>query len=101
LISDAVNSAVVVPDMHVAAASGQAVTLVSMIARLESGTSIDVTIRRNASTVGSTRTVTTTKQTFSYSQALTDGDALDLVFATDVGSPEDLGVTLVLEHVVT
>jgi hypothetical protein len=45
--------------------------------------------------------VTTTKQSFTYSQAISDGDALDLVFSSPVATPSDLGVTLVLEHTVT
>jgi hypothetical protein len=69
--------------------------------RVESGTSVDVTVRRNASAIGTAKTVTGSKQTFAYSQALSDGDALDLTFANPVGSPTDIGVTLVVEHVVS
>ena len=34
-------------------------------------------------------------------EAETDGDALDLTMANPVGSPKDLGGTLIIEHVVT
>jgi hypothetical protein len=100
-ISGDLSSIVVVPDIHVAKTATQTVTLVSLIAKIESGTSIDVTVRRNGTAVGAARTVTTTKQTFTYSQALADGDALDLVFANPVGTPKDIGATLVTEQVVT
>jgi hypothetical protein len=102
VIGGSIDSTINVPDLYVAAHSGtQAVTLVQAIARIESGTSIDVQVRRNGTAVGSPVTVTSTKQTFTFSQALSDGDALDLSFANPVGSPTDLGFTLVLESVVT
>lgn len=101
LIGGDINAAVVVPDLHVPEASNQATTLVAVIARLDSGTSIDVTVRKNGGAVGTAKTVTGAKQTFSYSDAIANGDAFDLTFANPVGSPKDLGVTLILEHVLT
>jgi predicted lactoylglutathione lyase len=90
-----------VPDFNFSKTANQTSTLVSMTARVESGTSIDVTVRRNAAAVGTAKTVTGTKQSFAYTQALSDGDALDLTFANPVAVPTDLGVTLIVEHVVT
>jgi hypothetical protein len=101
VIGGTLDAALVVPDLHIAKSATQASTLISLIAKIESGTSIDVTVRRNGSAVGTAKTVTTTKQTFSYSQALADGDALDLTLANPVGTPADLGATLVVEHVIT
>jgi hypothetical protein len=75
--------------------------IVQVIGKIESGTSIDVTLRRNGTNVGSANTVTTTKQTFSYFQTVTDGDALDLAFSNAVSSPADLGLAIVLEYVVS
>jgi hypothetical protein len=101
VIGGTLDAALVVPDLHIAKSATQASTLLSLVAKIESGTSIDVTVRRNGSALGTAKTVTTTKQTFSYSQALTDGDALDLTLANPVGTPADLGATLVVEHVIT
>lgn len=101
LVGGDINAVVVVPDLYVPEASNQVTTLVAVIARLDSGTSIDVTVRKNGGAVGTAKTVTTTKQTFSYSDAIANGDAFDLTFANPVGSPKDLGVTLILEHVMT
>jgi hypothetical protein len=94
VIGGTLDAALVVPDLHIAKSATQAPTLVSLIAKIESGTSIDVTVRRNGSALGTAKTVTTTKQTFSYSQALADGDALDLTLSNPVGTPADLGATL-------
>lgn len=90
-----------VPDFNFSKTGNQTSTLVSLIARVESGTSIDVQVRRNAANVSTAKTVTGSKQTFALSQALADGDALDLTLANPVGSPKDLGGTLIIEHVVT
>jgi hypothetical protein len=101
VIGGTLDAALVVPDLHIAKSATQAPTLVSLIAKIESGTSVDVTVRRNGSALGTAKTVTTTKQAFSYSQTLADGDALDLVLSNPVGPPADLGATLVVEHVIT
>jgi hypothetical protein len=101
VIGGEITAAIVVPDLHIAKSSTETLTLVSVIAKIESGTSVGVQVRRNASSVGSVQTVTPTKQTFTYSQAISDGDALDLTFSSPVATPTDLGVTLIIEHVVT
>jgi hypothetical protein len=79
----------------------QTSTIVQLVGKIESGTSIDVQVRLNGTNVGTAKTVTSTKQTFTLSQAVSNGDALDLTLANPVGSPKDLGATLVLESVVT
>lgn len=101
VIGGALAATVNVPDFHVSKASSQTVTLVQVVARIESGTSIGVQVRVNASNVGSVQTVTQTKQTFTYSQSISDGDAVDLVLSSPSGSPIDLGFTLVMESAVT
>jgi hypothetical protein len=100
LIGGSIDSTVNVPDLIYSKATNQTSTLVGLTARIESGTSIDVNIRRNGSVV-STVTVTGIKETFALSQALSDDDALDLTFANPIATPKDLGATLIIEHVVT
>jgi hypothetical protein len=101
VIGGPLSSSINVPDFYVAKESWQVISLLKIIAAIEGGTSIDVTVRRNAHAIGTAHTITTTPQTITYNQALSDGDALDLTFANPVGSPVDLGLTLVLESIVT
>ena len=101
VIGGEITAALVVPDLHIAEAVTQVATLVKMVAKLESGTSVDVQVRKNGSALGTAKTVTVSKQSFSYSDALADDDALDLTFSSPVAVPKDLGATLIIEHVVT
>jgi hypothetical protein len=101
VIGGALDATIDVPDLFIPEAASQAATIVQLVAKLDSGTSIDVQVRRNGANVSTAKTVTSTKQSFTLSQAITDGDALDLTLANPVGSPSDLGATLILEHVVT
>ena len=100
MIGGEITPTIVVPDFHVAGALKQRSKLIGMIARLSSGTSVDVRVRRNGAVVGSANTVTSSKSYYSYSQDVFDGDALDLLFSNPVGTPTDLGVTLIIEHTV-
>ena len=101
LIEGVIDTSIVVPDFMFSKTTNQTSILKAMIARIESGTSVDVSVRSNASVLGTAKTVTSTKQSFSINQALSDGDALDLVLSNLVGVPTNLGATLVIEHIVT
>lgn len=100
MIGGEITAAIVTPDFHIAVALKQSSKLIGMIARVESGTSVDVKVRRNGTVIGSANTVTTTKSYASYNQDVFEGDALDLVFSNPVGAPTDLGVTLIIEHTI-
>jgi hypothetical protein len=92
------TAAINVPHIYVPKAARQVATLVGARAVLGSGTSIVCQLQRNGSNLGSTISVTTTAATTVFSQALADGDAIDLVLSSPVGSPTDLSFTLIIEH---
>lgn len=99
-VGGALNAGINVPQIFVPEASGQSTVLVAARSMIGAGTSIDVQVQRNGSNVGSAITVTTTAATTTFSQALSDMDALDIVLSSPSGSPVDLSFTLVLEHTV-
>jgi hypothetical protein len=101
LIANALDATIVVPDLYISETAKQSAVIVSLVAKIESGTSIDVQVRRNGANVSTAKTVTSAKQSFALSQAITDGDAIDLVLSAPVGSPRDLGATVIIEHTVT
>jgi hypothetical protein len=84
--------------MFVPLRSGQASTLIGLRAKIGSGTSIGVQLKRNGSNLGSVITVTTTVATTVFSQALAADDELTLVLSSPAGTPSNLGMTLYLEH---
>jgi hypothetical protein len=98
-VSGALSSSNNIPDYFVALATGQTSKLVNVVAKVESGTSIDLQMRRNGTNLGTAHTITATKSAPAYTQALSDGDSLDFTLANPVGSPVDLAVTLVIESV--
>jgi|tagenome__1003787_1003787.scaffolds.fasta_scaffold20958766_2 hypothetical protein len=100
MVAGPVAPTFVVPDFYVTGALKQTSRLIGIIARLDSGTSVDVSVRRNGTVIDSPITVTTFKSYASYGQDVFDGDALDLTFANPVGDPTDLGVTLIIEHTI-
>lgn len=101
LIGGPIENTTIVPDFSFAKTNKQTSNLVLVIARIESGTSVDVRVRRNGQLLNVSRTITPVKATFAYNTALSDGDVLDLSFENSLGLPTDLGVTLVIEHTVT
>jgi len=76
----------------------QTATLVGVRAKLGSGTSVGVQVKRNGSNVGGVITVTTTAATTALSQALAADDELTIVLSAPVGAPTNLGVTLFVQH---
>jgi|KBSMisStandDraft_5_1062788.scaffolds.fasta_scaffold142264_2 hypothetical protein len=97
LVGD-VSALTTLPSMFVPLRAGQVCTLVGLRAKLGSGTSIGVQLKRNGSNLGSVITVTTTVATTAFSQALADNDELTFVLSSPSGTPTHLGMTLYLEH---
>jgi hypothetical protein len=71
---------------------------VGLRAKLGSGTSLGVQVRRNGGNVGGVITVTTAAATTTFNQALAADDELSLVLSAPVGTPTNLTATLYLEH---
>lgn len=92
--------AATLPAIFVPEAGSQGATLVGLRTVIGSGTSAGVQVTRNGSNLGSVVTVTTTPATTTYSQAITDGDRLAIVLSALTGSPADLSVTAIVEHVI-
>lgn len=99
LIAGAVAAATL-PPIFVPEIGGQTTTLIAVSAQILSGTNVTVQMQRNGTNLGSAITVTTTPESASFSQTIADLDRLGLVLSAPVGSPTDLSVTAVLEHVV-
>jgi hypothetical protein len=93
-------SAATLPPIFVPEGSGQAATLIAVRAQILSGTNVTVQMQYNGSNLGSAIIVTTTAGSTAFSQAVTDLDRLVLVLSIPVGSPADLSVTAIVEHVV-
>lgn len=87
----------VVP-MTMRLAAGQTATLIGVTCSIASGTSIAVTVRKNAANitglVGIPTTTTPASNTPSSNTTFVEGDELDLVLASAVGSPTDLSVSI-------
>ena len=91
----------VVP-MTMRLAPGQTATLIGVTCSIASGTSIAVTVRKNAGNITglvslSTNT-TPASNTPSSTTTFAEGDELDLVLASAVGSPTDLSVAIEFEY---
>ena len=98
IVGDA-TSLTTLPSLFVPLLGTQAAVLHSIRAKIASGTSIGMQVRRNAGNVGGVITVTTTATTTTLgSVALTDGDELTLVFSAPVGTPSNVSATLIVEH---
>ena len=89
--------AIFVPE---ATSAGQAATLVAVRAAIGSGTSIVAQMLLNGSNLGSAITVTPTAASTAFSQAITDLDRLGVSLSAPTGSPADLSLTAIFEHVV-
>lgn len=104
LVSGLLDSSLVVPDVTIPIATGQASRIVAVRARIETGTSVDVQVRRNGSATGFAllNNVTTSWQTMSPAPnvSLTDQDAIDFTLADFQGSPSNLAVAVTVEHTV-
>jgi hypothetical protein len=88
------------PPIFVPEAGAQATTLIAVRAQILSGTNITAQMQRNGSNLGSAITVTTTSASTAFTQAITDLDRLGIVLSAPTGSPFDLSITAILEHVV-
>jgi hypothetical protein len=89
----------VLPSIFVPIVSPQAAKLVSIRARIGSGTSIGVQVKRNGANVGGVITVTPTAATTSLgSVALADNDEVTLLLSSPSGAPANLSATVILEH---
>jgi hypothetical protein len=87
------------PSLFIPLRAGQASALAAVRAKLGSGTSINVQVKRNGLDVGSPITVTPAAWTTSLGNvALADGDEVTVVLSSPIGNPSDLGITLILEH---
>ena len=88
----------VLPSFFVPKAANQTVKLSALRAKIVSGTSIAVQIKRNGSDVGSPITVTPTTTSTSLGDiALADGDEISAVCSAHSGAPTTLSATVVLE----
>jgi hypothetical protein len=87
-----------VPSMFVPLLGTQQAVLIGVRAKLGSGTSIGVQMRRNGGNVGGVITVTPTAATTALSVTLADGDEVSFVLSSPVGTPTNLSVTALLEH---
>ena len=99
LISGAVVAATL-PPIFIPEVGAQATTLVSVRAQILSGTNVTAQMQRNGSNLGSAITVTPTPGSTVFSQVMADLDRLGLTLSSPTGSPADLTVTAILEHVV-
>ena len=97
LVGD-VSALTTLPGVMVPMVGTQMSVLVGLRAKLGSGTSVGVQVQRNGVNVGSVITVTTTATTTSLLQPLLADDELALVLSAPVGTPSNLGATLILEH---
>lgn len=103
LVSGTVDAATNFPNAYVPiAADGQTVTVKGVKARIESGTSIDVQLRRNGANLGSSLNDVGSGAWASQTlnQALSDADELDVVLSDPQGTPKDLAVIVILQHTV-
>lgn len=91
----------VVPAIFIPVASGKTATLVQIRHRIGAGTSVTYKIQRNAVDLYTGHTVETTAELIDVTdQALTDGDVLQLIVTGVSGTPQNLSVTLILEHTI-
>jgi collagen type VII alpha len=88
----------VLPSLFVPMNGTQAATLVGLRAKIASGTSVGVQVKRNGSNVGSVITVTSTVATTTLSATLAANDELSLTLSSPVGTPTTLSATLIMEH---
>jgi len=93
-------AAATLPPIFVPEASAQATTLIAVRAQILSGTNVTAQMQRNGTNLGSAITVTTTPASTAFAQAMTDLDRLGIVLSAPTGSPADLSITAILEHVV-
>lgn len=94
---------IVVPDALIPKAANTTVKVVGVYARLESGTSAVVTVRKNGAAI-TNGTVTATQAGALAAPApnvtVADGDRFDLAFGALTGAPSDLSVSIIIEHTI-
>jgi hypothetical protein len=89
------------PSFFVSLIGSQTAVLYGIRADIASGTSVGVQVVKNGTNVGGVITVTpTTATTTLGSVALADNDELTIVLSAPVGTPTNLGVSLIIEHTV-
>lgn len=99
MVAGAINAGTL-PPIFVPKASAHTTTLVAVRAQILSGSNVTMQIQRNGANLGSPIAVTTAPATTAFSQVMADLDRLGLVLSAPTGSPADLSVTAILEHVV-
>lgn len=102
LVGGVIDGAVVLPDATIPVASGQTVKIVEVQARIENGTRVDVQLRRNGSAAGFAliNNVTTAWTPMSPAPDITVAnlDTIDFTLSDFAGDPENLSVSVILEH---
>lgn len=99
LIAGAIAAATL-PPIFIPEVGGQTTTLVAVRTQILSGTNVTAQMQHNGSNLGSAITVTTTEGSTAFAQVISDLDRLGLALSSPTGSPADLTITAVLEHVV-
>lgn len=99
-VAGALAAAQIIPPFYIPMASGQATTIVGFRAKVSAATSIVAQVTRNGSSIGSSATITTTKTTTSFSAvSIADGDEIGLTLSSPSGSPANLSMTVIAEHI--
>ena len=97
LVGD-VTALTTLPSMFIPMNGTQAAQLIGVRAKLASGTSVGVQVKRNGANLGAVITVTPTTATTAFAQALAADDELTFVLSSPVGTPTHLSLTLYVEH---
>lgn len=100
-IAGEITGGMTVVPFSVFLASGETAALSEVRASIESGTSVDVAVRVNGTPVTGYNpvTVTTTRATTDAADAtISDGDDIDLVISSAIGTPSDLSVSINIER---
>ena len=106
VVGGALAAGMVIPSFFVpvfsAAGNPQTTKIISVLAKIASGTSIIANVLKNGAAQSPSPYVTTTKGTTTFSPAITiaDGDEIGLALSGPVGSPANLSLTIVFEHTV-
>jgi hypothetical protein len=100
LVAGAITAAPLPPIFVPSIGGAQSLSLVAVRAQILSGTNVTVQMQHNGANLQSAITVTTTPVTTVFVQTMTDLDRLGVVLSAPTGSPADLSITAILEHVI-
>jgi hypothetical protein len=93
--------AATIPPFFTPLAAAQNSKILGVRAKIGSGTSIVAQLTQNGTNIGSAVTITPTKITTTFGTPITfaDGDEIGLVLSSPTGSPANLSLTVIMEHI--